>query len=676
MTDQPSPRGHFEGGRRSSSPRRKKIRQKYAPKACVLCRRSKLKCSGENPCQRCTDNGKRCFFSEDQTAAEALQNLSRPAPNHHQATTTHNNHTIPTSQALSQSQGSERRQSNVSTVEGSLEARMSRIENMMEALMRNQGMLIAPMSNIEREGSVGTRSQASSTMPLFDSIHPALTQIEEQPTFALEPSNWMQTAMPADTSSKEAKAHRMLYLEGRLMPLTFPTEQECEQYLHTFFSDIHLRYPCIDEAIFREQSNTLLGDAQSGVAVGQFPLLALHYIIFACCDILLGSPPAESNRAPPGWHWCEMSQSIVAEEDLLERKDALVPIHLLLFQALYCSFADLSRPAYTCIGQASNIVLKHSLHTTSLFDDDLSSVFSCACTFWTVFVYDRLIALSCNLPYHILNINVSQYLPMQVFEKIITSQTARTDQSASVTRQYGSYISQYLGYMILWARFLSNSSIEPNVDQQDRTQIDSGIRSFLESDLERINVPYHTPGYPSTGCPHKVFMAQTRIGLLLQGFRTEISNLSYDHEKVAIFLWLATTAINSLRTFTCAARSFRHQMVTSLASGLLTFCSLLVREAQEPGVLSHEQRESCRQGFQDSVAMLVDLGYGLAYARRVHRDFSQVISVVNEIIAETTDPLLLLTNVVDLFPYRVNVGDMQQDNVASKVHRPVALWYA
>ncbi|KAF2847482.1 hypothetical protein T440DRAFT_481710 [Plenodomus tracheiphilus IPT5] len=196
MNRQPSPQDHMDAERGSSSPKRKKIRQKYAPKACVSCRRSKLKCSGENPCQRCSDNGKRCFFSEDQTAAEALQNLSRLTPTHTTSSTSLDNNGVPPRNPLPRNEALERRESDISMadiplearmarLESTMDARMARIEMMVEALMHDRGMVVPPPAGIDRNESNGDGFRYGSSFDSVDPINPALAHIGQQPTYYL-----------------------------------------------------------------------------------------------------------------------------------------------------------------------------------------------------------------------------------------------------------------------------------------------------------------------------------------------------------------------------------------------------------------------------------------------------------------------------------------------------------
>ncbi|KAH9876452.1 hypothetical protein J1614_003583 [Plenodomus biglobosus] len=227
MNGHPSPQEPMDVERPSSSPKRKKMRQKYAPKACVSCRRSKLKCSGENPCQRCIDNGKRCFFSEDQTAAEALQNLSRLTPTHTPSSTlidgngngNGNGNIIPPRNPPPRNEASDRRESDVSMadmplearvvrlesamdarmshfestldarvarLETTMDARMARMEMMMEALMHDRGMPVPPLPGaVDRNDSNTDGFRYGSSFDSVDPINPALAHIGQQSTYYL-----------------------------------------------------------------------------------------------------------------------------------------------------------------------------------------------------------------------------------------------------------------------------------------------------------------------------------------------------------------------------------------------------------------------------------------------------------------------------------------------------------
>jgi hypothetical protein len=264
------------------------------------------------------DNGKRCFFSEDQTAAEALQNLSRPTPTPQaqSSNASGNGSSILRRNLMPSDNGMERRASDASTRGMTMEARMARIEAMMEALMRDRGLTMTPMGSVEREESAndGFPGDAALPMPPLDPINPALAFVGEPSLFPSEVSD------PANAV--------FIQLGNRKMPYPSPTHYQ--QYLTSFFTDIHLSHPCIDEAEFRSRSEHMLASATVPPEDRQF--LALNYTIFACCDVLLNVASVDTGK-PKGWPWLELADDLVDKRSLLSGSGHLTLIQCVLFQA-------------------------------------------------------------------------------------------------------------------------------------------------------------------------------------------------------------------------------------------------------------------------------------------------------------------------------------------------------
>jgi hypothetical protein len=293
-------------------------------------------CTGENPCQRCVDNGKRCFYSEDQTAAEVLQNLSRPAPTPAPAPRpsfsngTSNKHsssshaappraTMPHNDALEQSA---EHPSLAMTM--TMEERMARMEMMMEALANDRGLSFTPDGRLARDQSVGRRSETAFTMPILDPIHPALDHMAQQ-----SPEQ-MQHSLLAETTGMEPDATAFVRAGNQNVP--FPDPARYQQYVAIFFGDVHLRHPCVDEAEFNAHTQRVVTSGTTDSSDIHF--LALCYVVFACCDILLDVVPAAAGDGdrPPGWQWYQLAESIVDKKSLLGGSDDLILVQYLLYQ--------------------------------------------------------------------------------------------------------------------------------------------------------------------------------------------------------------------------------------------------------------------------------------------------------------------------------------------------------
>ncbi|KNG50755.1 hypothetical protein TW65_01733 [Stemphylium lycopersici] len=612
--------------RRSSSPKRKKVRQKYAPKACVLCRRSKLKCSGENPCQRCVDNGKRCFFSEDQTAAEALQNLSRPTPTlQAQASTASGNGTSTSRRSLLPHDESGRRASDASTRSMTMEARMARVEAMMEALMRDRGLTMTPMGSVEREDGA---TDAAFPIPPLDPINPVLAFMG-QPPLSQDTPNPAHAATAGPESSFAAEHPHLIQLANRTM--SFPSPPEYQEYLLSFFNDIHLSHPCIDETEFRSRGEHVL--ASPVIQPGDRQFLALNYIVFACCDVLLNVSPA-SHGKPAGWAWLEMADELLDKKSLLSGNGDLTLIQC----ALYYTFVDMPGPAYSSIGIAGRLVFQYSLHQQSTWADiTAQQAYERTCVFWNVFVADRFISLACGRPYSIHEADIQVELPMELFNRVMLPLQLDPEHDPRP------FINQYLHYIILWARYAGNNTDGRTSVGHAQEAIDAQITHFLDHDLPDLRIP-RTQSAPGNEPPMKTFLVQKKTDLVLWGFRPVIASFQYNDDHAAHFSHLALCTVNRMAAFAQDARrpfSFRHCLITSLSNALLVLCSLLIRD-------SASKHQAHIESFRHTVAMLKDLGFSQPYANRVLCDFEPILRVVEGVIDGNEVP----ADVAHLVPYQ------------------------
>jgi hypothetical protein len=287
-------------------------------------------CTGENPCQRCVDNGKRCFYSEDQTAAEVLQNLSRPAPAPGSLPATNNGNAngMSNQTLMPPNNRPDRRASDTSNVVPTMEERMTRVEKMLEALMQERGLGFTPCGSIEREPSVGFRSDTAFSMPLLD---PALDQMAQQ-----APGQTQDSSLP-DAPAMGLDAS--VYIRAGNQSVPFPDPTRYQQYVAQFFGDVHLHYPCVDENDFNTRVQQLVTHGATEPTDIRF--LALAYVIFACCDVILAKSLVTANGVDKalGWQWYELADSIVDKTLLFSGSDDTTSIRYLLFQVCLCSNA-------------------------------------------------------------------------------------------------------------------------------------------------------------------------------------------------------------------------------------------------------------------------------------------------------------------------------------------------
>jgi len=198
---------------------------------------------------------------------------------------------------------------------------MARLEAMMEALMQERGLAFTPSGSIEREdnGSDGFRSETAFSMPMLDPIHPGLQQLgQPSPEQTLAPSVPVDPLLGTDTMPS-------IRLGNRDMP--FPDPARYQQYVASFFGDLHLRHPCVDEVEFNARVQQLMTTRIAEQNDVHF--LALCYLLFACCDVLVET--SSRSQKPSGLHWYQLADSIVDKRSLLSGGDVTF-VQCLLFQ--------------------------------------------------------------------------------------------------------------------------------------------------------------------------------------------------------------------------------------------------------------------------------------------------------------------------------------------------------
>lgn len=262
-------------------------------------------CSGDNPCQRCRDNGKRCFFSEDQTAAEALQNLSRPALPHQSSisTSANNGSSLARRNIMPRHQNDERMAGDTGALGPSMEARMARIESLMEALLQERAIYTTSPAGLHHDDN---GSDFAMSMSIGDS-----SCMDRPPQDPPPPplQNAIDPLLVTDTANIRV-GNRSFIL---------PDSATYQTYITTFFHEIHGYYPCIDEQQFRDRSQRVL--AAPEVHTDDVCFLALHYVMFALHAVSNNTTAPDRQSKPPGWHWLQIADNIVGRRQLTGHGD-------------------------------------------------------------------------------------------------------------------------------------------------------------------------------------------------------------------------------------------------------------------------------------------------------------------------------------------------------------------
>jgi len=240
--------------------------------------------------------------------------------------------------------GIERRASDASLLGLSMEARMARVESMMEALMQERGIAITPRVSAEREDAASDCIQNDFAMHMPVDSGMLSFVPTAQTSYVLDSTDRARHSVSGGSPMSTTDPGATIRVGNR--NYAFPSLADYQRYLGFFFTDLGTYYPCVNETDFRIRSDAIL--AAPSVQADNASLLALNYIIFACCDIALDTSSSNTQNKPPGWQWFRASDELVGKRKMSGRAD-LCLIQFLVLEVSTC-FLHAVRFVLTCKG--------------------------------------------------------------------------------------------------------------------------------------------------------------------------------------------------------------------------------------------------------------------------------------------------------------------------------------
>ena len=209
----------------------------------------------------------------------------------------------------------ERRTSDASTLGLSMEARMARVESMMEALLQERALYASPHRSEERDDS---GSDMAMSMPMLHLMSPTLTlpnQVVPQPSHSQDA---IDPLLGTNTSS----------LRMGNQTVIFPAPNVYQEYIDSFFRELQMFHPCVDEQLFRNRSKKMLAAAE--VLPSDVCFLGLNYIIFALYAASFEANRSVCDDTPDGWHWLQLADDVVGKRQLYGQGDISLAQYLIL----------------------------------------------------------------------------------------------------------------------------------------------------------------------------------------------------------------------------------------------------------------------------------------------------------------------------------------------------------
>lgn len=574
----------------------------------------------------------------------------------------------------------ERRASDASVLGVSMEARMARIEGMMETLIREgSGIGTTPRGSIEREDTVSEgftadvhfgASMESSGMNATPGRqhHQPLPQVQQpqQQQPAYQPLEIVaQHCIP--TPSPPASLGMTISVQVGSRSLVFPDANDYSKYIDFFFADVNHSHSCINEAEFRIYSEKI--NPSRPIQPNDVCFLALNYIIFAVVDILIDTASVRQTNRPPGWQWFQIAEDLIGKRKLSGRGDLRL-LQTEVWEAIYLEAADQSNAAYNAIGLASRLCFQIGLHQQSRWGNCSSfETHMRQRLLWTVYTLDKRLSLSCGRPYIIRDSDVDVEQPLSLYDKDLHPDHPIPEQDFSRSAIVN------LTCMISWARLagdvwdqlFSASATKHGLDPEKATILNARISHFIAVTLPSI------PLLPTDTTPQVRHLRQnvlihnrfSHLQLLL--YRQTMISLQYDESIGHVCAHLALDTIRRIKPHapeTKISSSFRSHIAVSLGHAILTLSTLLLR-ARLPS--SHQIRfNTYAESFHEACNMLRDMSEAHLMARRVYSDLAETIAIATRVLNH--QDLSIPTNIIELFPYQM-LDSEQRSNASVEEER-------
>lgn len=454
----------------------------------------------------------------------------------------------------------------------------------------------------------------------------------------------------------DASSSSKIRIGSRTLP--FPAPNAYRSYLDFFFQDINACHPCINEADFRSRSDKLISSNRLDPRESLF--LALHYIMFACADVLIDFARPEDMRPCPGWNWYQAADELIGRTKFSGQGD-LSLIQFLILEAFYLTHQDKPNAAYNIAGLACRLCFQFGLHQESCWEEGAETYqgHMKQRILWTAYFVDRRIALSCGRPYGISDRDIDVSLP-----KWINDQELFPDSPLPQPNQQESFM-PYLSCMIAFAKFGGEIWDQMFSAKAQRDTTCAEMIAILDAKIKHWadNVLPTIPLLPQTSPLLKRHMRQhilvhTRVNHLRLLLRRRLMvSLTYNAHDGRLCGELAMDIVRQITQHSDEAgqpSSFRFHMAVSLGGALLILGTLLCRPLSELGLqdLYTDYAEAFRQGL----SLLEELATGLNAARRMLADLREITNVVKAIIDQPITGFQqglidMPENIDNLFPY-------------------------
>ncbi|RAO68366.1 uncharacterized protein BHQ10_004378 [Talaromyces amestolkiae] len=397
----------------------KRKRTKYAAKACVECKRRKVKCCGEQPCQRCRRRLMDCVFAVDDATADS-RNIEK---------------------LLEQIS---KMQTQIDSLTGTVESFNSAAPPSPKRRRLSRATISGPANNLKSE-----RSQSSSTTEKI-SFHGlttssfnfgiarqtlrsrGITEVgggvsgsDDVDDYSLSHGGVLEenavstrdaSPMPSPSITPHRDDHHHQRSSSTIDPLWGINREEAIRLCHVYEEEMGIMYPVINIETAISQVNALYNhlsplSSSNELATKEEPLsdddINILKLVFACA--LTAEANGNSDLAMRIFRGVrDVASDVIWQPPNIKRLIFITLVSIYLFQI------DEEATAWRTIGTAQRLCLEMGLHRSETYPQPAivshgkEGVLN---LFWSVYTLDIRFSMGTGMPYHLDSSDIDPSLP-------------------------------------------------------------------------------------------------------------------------------------------------------------------------------------------------------------------------------------------------------------------------
>ncbi|OQU93634.1 Fungal specific transcription factor domain-containing protein [Cladophialophora immunda] len=624
-------------------------RGRYVPQACINCQKRKIKCSGEETCQQCLAGDEICMYQPSRKRRSNLLSKGDKPKSVAISRVSIGSHAPAQEAAPNNSLGdvlarltAVERELNVFKNHIAVHDKCSQDDSPAQTPSeedRNASDLTTPMNEVRLPGP-GTIHGPTSIVQSITALNKivdngegenqAHAPVEARPVSPAQSVGWER--LP------RARNKNIATLERETKALD---RAELYRLVDVFFEYLNPHYPCLNECQFRQQLNRfLISELNENRDVDHIQFIALINLV--CAEVKILDDSNSDSENVPGWDEFCRADTVLGNLTWLGNGNHMT-VQCLIIKAKYLLYAERSEAAYDTIARAARLCFKMKYSNQDAWET--CTPFEIAMRqriMWTIFYFERNVALNSGIPYLIRESDIRVDLPKSYNDREMDPDKPLPPEDP--VHSYGPCLAVAVKWGKLCAEIwdsMFSVSVQTPVNQELVASLDARILYTVSQLPPHLRWHEHAQRLhemndhqPST--IRQSIILYLRVNQLRFLLRQErMLSLEYDYQTAVECVSIAIGSINAIGQYINSdlhRRTDRFSSVLYVQGAILSLVCIIIKSGNPP-----QLRTDAIEQFKKGLQLLNQLRSDYPLARHALSSISRIIHETNLAISRHSD---------------------------------------